>query len=280
MRSFLSDLRYGLRGLRKNPGFAVPAAAPVALGIGATVAIFGVVDAVLLKGLPYREPERLARVGSLHPVKNSNGIGASYMDLRDWRDRNRSFEKLSGILGTSVVLGGAESAARVDAAFVSADLLPLLGLDPVAGRNFRPDEDREGGPSRVVLLSESVWKSRFGRDRAVVGRKVLIDGGPYEVIGVAPDDALVIGAGVIAPLVNQAFASRSGRAVDVVGRLAPGVTLAAARRDMDSIGRALATEYPEENTGFSIAVQVFRSLWSAAGVRRCSSSPERSLSCS
>ncbi|HSP93515.1 MAG TPA: ABC transporter permease [Thermoanaerobaculia bacterium] len=255
MRSFLADLRYGLRGLRKNPGFAVPAAATLALGIGATVAIFGVVDAVLLKALPYREPGRLARVGSLHPVKNSNGIGASYMDLRDWRDRNRSFDKLSGILGTSVVLGGSESAAQVDAAFVSADLLPLLGLEPVAGRNFRPDEDREGGPSRVVLLSESVWKSRFGGDRAVVGRKILIDGGPYEVIGVAPDDALVIGAGVIAPLVNQAFPSRSGRAVDVVGRLAPGVTLAAARRDMESIGRALASEYPEENTGFSIAVQ-------------------------
>jgi predicted permease len=256
MRFFLADLRYGLRGLRKNPAFSVPAAATLALGIGSTVAIFGVVDAVLVKALPYREPGRLARVGSLHPVKNASGLGASYMDVRDWRERNRSFEKLSGILQTSVVLGGAESAAQVDAAFVSADLLPLLGLEPVAGRHFRADEDREGGPSRVVMLSETVWKSRFGGDRAVVGRKILIDGGPYEVIGVAPDDALWLGgAGVIAPLVNQAFPSRSGRAVDVVGRLAPGVTLMAARRDMESIGRALASEYPEENGGFSIAVQ-------------------------
>src|SRR5262245_57156177 len=98
MRSILTDLRHTLRSLRKSPGFSAATAATLALGIGATVAIFGVVDAVLLRPLPYRSPDRLARVGSLHPVKNPDGIGASYMDYLDWRDRSRSFEALGGIV--------------------------------------------------------------------------------------------------------------------------------------------------------------------------------------
>jgi putative ABC transport system permease protein len=255
MVSLLTDLRYGLRGLAKNPGFAAPAIATLALGIGATVAIFGVVDAVLLKPLPYRDPGRLAHVGSMHPVKNANGFGASYVDFRDWRDRSRSFEKLAGMLDSSAVLGGGDVAAQVNAAWVSADLFPALGIEPVLGRPLRPDEDREGGPSRVAMLSETLWKTRFAADRSVVGAKILIDGMPYEIVGVVPDDSLLLdGAGVIAPLVNQAFPHRSGRALDVVGRLRPGVTFAAARGEMESIGRALEREYPEENAGFSIVV--------------------------
>ncbi len=255
MRSFLSDLRYGLRGLTRNPGFAAAAVATLALGIGATIAVFGVADAALLKPLPYPEPERLVRVGSLHPVKNAEGIGTSYMDYRDWHDRSRSFEALGGMLESSAVLGGSEGADRVTAAWISADVLPALRIEPVLGRVFRADEDREGGGTHVAILSDALWKTRFGADRSILGRKILVEGNPYEVVGVVPEDELFFDrSGLLLPLVNQAFPGRSGRPIDVVGRLAPGVSLAAARGEMDSIGRALAREYPEEETGFSVVV--------------------------
>ena len=255
MRSFLFDLRYGLRSLTRAPGFATAAAATLALGIGATVAIFGVADAALLRPLPYPDPERLLRVGQLHPVKNADGVGCSYMDYRDLRDRNRSFESLGGMLLTSAVLGGSESAEQVDAAYVSTELFSALGMEPIAGRLFREEEDREGGPSRVVLLSKNLWMARYGGNRSVLGRKILLDGVPHEIVGVVPDDEMELeNAGVLAPLVNQAFPSRSGRALDLVGRLRPGVTAAQARAEMAAIGEALAREYPEEDGGFSVVV--------------------------
>ncbi len=259
MTSFLADIRYGLRGLLRSRGFAAVAVATLALGIGSTVAIFGVVDAVLIKPLPYPEPDRLVRVGSFHPVKNADGVGASYMDFRDWQTRSRSFDGLGAGLFSSIVLGASEGATRVDAAWISASLLPALGIQPILGRAFRADEDREGGATHVALLTESTWKNRFGADRSVVGRKVSIEGVPYQVVGVVPDDALFLdGAGIVMPLVNQAFPSRSGRALDAVGRLKPGVTLGAAAGEMEAIGKVLALEYPEENAGFSVRVRPLR----------------------
>ena len=255
MRSFLTDCRHGFRALGKNPGFAGVAALTLSLGIGATVAIFGVVDAVLVKPLPYRDPERLVRVGFYHPVKNASGIGASYMDTRDLRDRNRTLDGLAGILLSSVVLGGDDGASQADAAFVSADYFATLGIRPLAGRLFRADEDREGGDSHVALLSKSLWKTRFGGERGAIGRALLVDGVPHAVVGVVPDDEpLLDNAAVVLPLVNQAFPNRSGRAVDVVGRLRPGVSLAAARGDLGAIGEALAREYPEDDAAFSVVV--------------------------
>ena len=259
MGSFLADIRYGLRGLARSSGFALVAVATLALGVGSTVAIFSVVDAVLLKPLPYREPDRLVRLGSFHPAKNANGIGVSYMDFRDWQARARSFEGLGAGLFSPVVLGASEGAMRVDAAWISTEVLPALGIEPVLGRQFRPEEDREGGPSRVAILAESTWKTRFGKDPAAIGRKVSIDGIPYEIVGVVPDDALFLdGAGLLLPLVNQAFPNRSGRALDAVGRLKPGVTVGGAAAEMEAIGQALAREYPEENAGFSVQVRPLR----------------------
>src|SRR6185295_8092355 len=193
MRSFLSDVRFGLRGLARNPGFAFVAVATLALGIGATVTVFGVADAALLRPLPYPQSERLLRVGSLHPLKNADGIGASYLDFRDWRERSRSFSELGGVLESSAVLGGSEGADRVTAVWISSEVLPALRLEPLLGRNFRADEDRESGDTHVAMLSASLWKTRFGSDRSVLGRKILVEGNPYEIVGVAPDDELFLG---------------------------------------------------------------------------------------
>src|SRR5215468_8645319 len=188
MRLVTADLRYALRVLSRNRGFAVAATLTLALGIGAAVAIFGVVDAVLLPPLPYVAPERLVRVGSLHPVKNPEGIGASYMDFLDWRQRNRSFESLGGMITGAVVLGGADSCVQVNAAWVSADLLPALGIRPLAGRLFRAEEDAPGGEPHVALLSRSLWASRFASSPSVPGTRIEIDGASFLVTGVVPDD--------------------------------------------------------------------------------------------
>jgi len=256
MRSFVADLRYALRGLARNPGFAAVAAATLALGIGSSVAVFGVADAVLLRPLPYRAPESLVRVGSFHPTKSPDGVGASYMDFLDWRNRSRSFENLSGIMTGSAVLGDAGSAARVPAAWVSWDLPSALGLRVAAGRIFRPDEDRDGATSAVALLSQPLWASRYGSDPSVVGRRILVEGAPHVVVGIVAGDGLVLdGAGVLLPLVEQAFPNRSGRPLDVVGRLRPGTSAAAARAEMEAIGRALQREYPESNAGFEVALR-------------------------
>src|SRR5689334_19541218 len=256
MRSFVADLRYALRGLARNPGFAAAAAATLALGIGSSVAVFGVADAVLLRPLPYRAPESLVRVGSFHPTKSPDGVGASYMDFLDWRNRSRSFENLSGIMTGSAVLGDAGSAARVPAAWVSWDLPSALGLRVAAGRIFRPDEDRDGATSAVALLSQPLWASRYGSDPSVVGRRILVEGAPHVVVGIVAGDGLVLdGAGVLLPLVEQAFPNRSGRPLDVVGRLRPGTSAAAARAEMEAIGRALQREYPESNAGFEVALR-------------------------
>ena len=251
----------------RSPAFAAVAIAALALGLGANVAIFSVVDAVLVRPLPYPDPERLVRVGSLHPVKNADGIGASYPDWLDWRERSRSFDRLGAVLSSTAVLGlGGGEPVSADIGWVSADLLPALGIEPLAGRLFRPDEDRPGGSTRVLLLSKSLWTSRFGGDRSVIGRTLPLDGSPYVVVGVVPDESLVIGASVLAPIVNQAFPNRSGRALDVVGRLRPGVSLAAARSEMTSIGRVLESQYPEADRGFSVAVAPLHE--SLAGGRR------------
>src|SRR5262249_34842317 len=136
------------------------------------------------------------------------------------------------------------------------DLFPALGVRPLTGRLFRPDEDAPGGEPHVALLSESLWASRFAGNPSIPGTRIEVDGALFLVVGVVPDDSsLLEDAGVILPLILQSYPNRSGRALDVVGRLRPGASVGAARGDMDSIARALAVEYPEADTGFSIAVR-------------------------
>src|SRR5439155_7214438 len=147
-----------------------------------------------------------------HPQKSPDGIGASYMDFLDWRSRSRSLDRIVGIMTGSAVLGGESSAARVPAAWISWDLPGTLGLASLAGRLFRADEDRENAGSTVALLSAELWASRFGSDPSVVGRTILIEGKPHEVVGVVAGDALLLeSAGVLLPLGEQAFPNRSGR---------------------------------------------------------------------
>ena len=177
------DLRYALRQLRKAPGFAFTVLLMLALGIGANTAVFSVVDAVMLRPLPYAQPQRLVEVDAFEEG-TATPSNASYPDFFDWRSRNRSFDHLVSYHDNSYTLTGVERAVHVDAEIVSWDLLPMLGVNPELGRGFSSDDEKKG--TRVALISHSLWESQFGGDKVVIGRGIDLSGDVYTVIGVMP----------------------------------------------------------------------------------------------
>jgi len=179
----LQDLHYALRVLRKSPAFTLVAVVTLALGIGANTTVFSVVDAVLLRPLPYMHPERLVEAESFFD-RNSSPSNLSYPDFFDWRAQNHSFEHLVSYHDNSYTLTGVGRAVYVGAQVVSWDLLPMLGLHPAIGRGFTPDEEKRG--TRVVLLSYALWQSQFGADKTVLGQTIQLSGETFTVIGVMP----------------------------------------------------------------------------------------------
>ncbi|MDQ2871021.1 MAG: ADOP family duplicated permease [Acidobacteriota bacterium] len=255
MISFLRDLRIAVRTLSRSSGFTFLAVGILALGIGAGVSIFSVVDAVLVKALPYPAPERLVRVGSLHRLKNAIGIGASYADYLDWRTRSRSFERLGGFVTGPAIVTVRGAATRTDAAWAAPDALAALGIRPIAGRLFTEEEDRAGGRLHVALISEDLRASSFGSQPLSRGLTLVVEGTTYEVVGVIPKEPLLLeNARVVLPLYNVWYENRSGRAIDVVGVLKRRATIQRARAEMGEVARSLEREYPEADRGFGIAV--------------------------
>jgi putative ABC transport system permease protein len=250
------DVRYALRTLRRTPAFTILAVLILALGIGANTAIFSLVSAVLLKPLPFVEPDRLV---TLWTDASANGgpssFEASPANFVDWKERNRSFEDVAGFANTSYNLTGEGEPQRLAAARTTPNLFSILGLQPLAGRTFGPDETAEA--SSVVVISESLWINRFAADPTVVGREISLDGSKYTVIGVVPPDFETpssVFAGEIDVWMPTAFsaeelARRGAYYMYVVARLRPNVTLQQARADMTSVASALAQEYPRTNGG-------------------------------
>ena len=182
---FLHDLRYALRMLLKNPGFTIVAIIALALGIGANTAIFSVVNTVLLRPLPYRDPERLVMVwedASKHGYPRDTPAVANYVD---WRDQNQVFEGMAAIADESFNLTGAGDPERLEGRSVSANLFPMLGVEPQLGRVFSATEDQPGS-QRVVLLSYGFWQRRFGGDPGIIGKALTLNGESYTVVGVMP----------------------------------------------------------------------------------------------
>lgn len=253
----LQDAQYGLRLLLRGRGFTVVAVLSLALGIGANSAIFSAVDTVLLRPLPYREPQDLVRLWTVNPNKRPAPFGASYPDFLDWVERSRSFSHLSGLLPSCSFNLLGEQPERVPGACASASLLPGLGIKPVLGRNFLPEEDRGRGVN-VALLGYGLWQTRFGGDRSLLGDKVVLDGVPYTIVGILPSDfrsPIPSPEGepqVIVPLALVGWENRSGRPLPVLGRLAPGISRERAEAEMGSLSEQLEREYPESNTGFRV----------------------------
>ena len=259
MGTLLQDLKYGLRMLVKNPGFTAVAVLTLALGIGANTAVFSVANAVLLKPLPYTDPDRLMTVESMDTRHGLAPDPLSYPDFFDFRARNHVFEHLVTSRDTNMILTGAGEPVQLDAEMVTWDLFSALGVRPELGRGFVQGEEAAG--THVAVLSHSLWQRLFGGDPHIVGRTVTLDRQPYTVVGVAPigfafpvnqpDIQLwtTIAADREAPPGDQPITEQRGaHLLRALGRLKPGVSIEQARADLDVIAQALAKQYPDTNT--------------------------------
>jgi putative ABC transport system permease protein len=256
MQTLWQDLRFGARTLLKKPGFALVAVLTLGLGIGANTAIFSVVNTVLLRPLPYNEPERLMAVKSFDLRRGPGQGNVSYPDFADWRAQSQSFERMAVFRTTGFALMGAGEPARVKGAMVSADLFATLGVPPSLGRDFRAEEDR--ADAKVVILSHGLWRRRFNADPSVVGKTVRLDDRNYTVIGVAPAgfqfpieaEPVELWTTMAADFSNggNPLATQRGlHYLDSIGRLRPGVSVAAAQSEMETIARRLGRQYPVED---------------------------------
>ncbi|HJR43312.1 MAG TPA: ABC transporter permease [Gemmatimonadaceae bacterium] len=250
------DLRYTVRTLLRAPGFAATAILVAGLGIGANTAVFTVADYVLVRPLPFRDSDRLIKIWE-SPGGCCNNVSPA--NWRDWRSMSRSFSSLAAYNNVSVNLAGHGEPVRVEGAAVTADLLPSLGVQPLLGRFFAPEEDRPGAAG-AALLSYRLWQRNFGGDPTVLGRKILLDDGPYVVIGVMPRTynfpSRTSDIWTAARYDDEAFDDRTNTYLHVIGRLAPGVTFEQARAEMRIIAERLERAYPNENA--EIGVQVNR----------------------
>jgi predicted permease len=265
MNTLLQDLRYGTRTLARSPGFSVLAVLTLALGVGATTAIFSVVNGVLLRPLPYREPDRIANLWVHFGVGAQDLPAMSPGDFRDYQQRSRSFDALAAGSGAQVVgatgalTDSGWEAERVDVSAVTANFFPLLGVDPIYGRHFTPEEEALGGP-RVVMLNNGLWKRRYGADPQMVGRRIRLDGFDQTVVGIMPENFhlwlpseafLITDSQIWKPLQFNygAMPPRNFTFFTVFGRLAPGVTFDQAQADLDGIAGQLRAEHTEHESG-------------------------------
>ena len=245
------DVRFALRQLRKSPGYSSVVIITLALGVGANTTVFSVVDAVMLRPLPYAQPQQLVEVASADagsPVPRS----VSYPDFFDWREQNHSFEHLVSYDDNTYTLTGTTRAVHLDGEIVSWGLLPMLGIQPELGRGFIAGEEKAG--SKVVLISHSLWMSQFGGDRTIVGRPIRLNGDAFTVVGIMPAsfrfpvDKPQNSLWTTLAVDSDALKNRGGHSLAVMGRLHPGVTVAQADQEMKAIAGRLAKQYPDTNT--------------------------------
>jgi len=245
MDTLLQDLRYALRTLARNPGFTLAAVLTLALGIGATSAIFSVVNGVLLRPLPYAEPDRLVRLYGVY--EDFGRTSTSLPDYLDWRRESRTVPQMAARHQSALSLTGAGEPQQLVADRVTANFWETLRVAPAIGRVFTEAEERPGN-TNVVVLADGFWKRQFAGDPSVVGRVLTLNGQPYEVIGVAPAGFRFLrDVDLYAPVVMDTTAHRRGEYLDVVGRLAPGATPEQANAELATIVRRLGELYPQTN---------------------------------
>ena len=251
------DLKFAFRQLKSSPSFTLVATLTLALGIGANSAIFALVDATLLRPLPYGAPDRLVTIWD-RSAKTPRGY-VSPLNMLDWNARSRTFEKIAGFtpsVGQMVMAGADGNAETVSRQWVTAGIFDVLGVTPIAGRTFSAaDEARR---PNVVVMSEPFWRTRYNADPAVIGREIRLDGSLWTVIGILPKDFQLLGqTGLWAmrPLVNLPPRARGFAAFQVVGRLKPGVSIKAADADLAAVADALAGEFPQTNKGRGVTLE-------------------------
>jgi len=253
-----ADLRYAVRTLAKSPGFTAIAVLTLGLGIGATSTVFTSVNALLLRPYPYRDQSRVMALREDKPSDDIRGNEVSYPNFVDWRAESRSFDDLAAYSGRSMNVAGGDEPELVRGEEVSDGTFRLLGMAPIVGRDFQPEEGRPGGPG-VVLLSHGLWQRRFGGDRAIVGRPIQLNGVPTTVVGIMPEGfAFPGGAQLWVPLQRDATTGRGNHWLEVVGRLRPGVSNAQAHAELGAIAGRLAERFPDSNRGWTVSVVPLR----------------------
>ena len=265
METLLQDLRYGLRMLRKSPGFTLVAVIALALGIASTTAIFSVVDTVLLHPLPYPDSARILSVSESQPSTHEGGDAVSPANYLDWAAQNHVFSYMAASRGWPVNLTDGDRPERLRGVMTSADFFTLFEVPPILGRTLLPDDNKPGN-DHVVVLGYGLWKRRFGSDRSLVGRNITLNGEPYSVVGVMPPTFnpdefgelwLPSRWGVPAhPLTpdQDPRAVRDSHYIDVWARLKPGVTLRQAGEEMDAVARRLEKQYPDSNNDHGVGL--------------------------
>jgi putative ABC transport system permease protein len=267
---FWEDVRFAARLLLKDKWFTLVAALALALGIGVNTTVFTFVNAVLIRGLPIDEPDSVMAMRSFDPVRNRD-MGVSYLDFRDWRDNTRTFESLAGFTGTAAnVSDEGQLPEQFNGTFLSANAFKIMRQRPITGRDFLPEDDRQGA-APVVLIGHGMWQNRYGSNPNVIGRTVRINDIPSVVIGVMPEGFKFPGnadlwqpLSVIAGLEQQ---KRNARGLSVFGRLSPGVTREQAQAELINIGRKLTTDYPETNKDVQPKVQTFNEFMNGGPIR-------------
>ena len=257
--SWLQDVRYAARSLRKSPGFTFVAAITLALGVGANAAIFSVVNTVMLRPLPFANPDGLIRIWESEVERGRPEFAVSHPNFLDFRAQATSVQSMGATQNAGFTLTPANGDAEVIQGMnVTATFLPTLRVTPVLGRNFTAEEDRPGGNTRVVMMSDGLWKRAFGSDPGVIGRTITLNSQPYTVIGVLPlsfqwgttDDLL-------SPLAPDPARNRGDHRLSVIGRLADGYSIEQATTELATIASQLGQQYPESNKGWGVRVLSF-----------------------
>jgi putative ABC transport system permease protein len=266
------DVRYAARTIVKHRGFSAAAILTLALGIGANSAMFALADAVLLRPLPFPQPDRLVMLWESTPQSPRASI--SPLNMMDWERRSHSFEAIAGFVpnvGGMVLRGDDGLAETIPRQWVTAGIFDTLGIQPIAGRTFQASDDTS--EANVVVLAESFWRARFGADRGIVGREIGLDGTPFTVVGVVPDSARIIGRTSIWALVSIQGAGPEARGFHSfhgLGRLRPTTTLDAARADAEAVARNLAAEFPGTNAGRGVTLEPLHDAVTGGDLRRTS----------
>jgi putative ABC transport system permease protein len=259
LETFLRDARYAVRVLAKRPGFVAVAVITLALGIGANTAIFSVVNAVLIRPLPYEGSHELVQIwGTLPQLDIAPMSPANFLE---WREQNRGFERIAAYTGQNFNLSGVDEPERIRAARVSADLFELLRARPALGRAFMPEEDQHGS-HRVVILSHALWQRRFGGNPGIVGQTLTLNDQSYAVVGVMPPNFSFprTTTEMWTPIAFSPAerATRDTNYISVIARLKPGVTLEQARSEMEALARRQSEQYPQTNTGVGVKVVSYK----------------------
>jgi putative ABC transport system permease protein len=265
VNKLMQDLKYGLRMLRKSPAFTLVAVLTLALGIGANAAIFSVVDSVLLSPLPYKDPSQLVVLNETTPKVGK--VSVSYPNFLDWRAQNHSFSQMAAVYSVEFNVSGVSQPENISGEAVSPNFLSMMGMRPYLGRDFEAAEEKSG-TAPVVMLSYSLWQSHLGADPNPIGKTIQLDGKSFTIVGVLPANFRSLDkTDVLEPLGvwatnNSEVTDRGDRGdMSVVGRLAPGVSLAQARAEMQGIAARLAKEYPPTNDRFGVVLKPIRDVF-------------------